>query len=42
MPHNMIELGTAGDWLKCAKSNLAIAKQPKSDWAESQIECTEP
>lgn len=31
MPHNLNELGTPEDWLKRAKSNLAIARQPKTE-----------
>lgn len=40
MPHEISELGTPEDWLKRAKSNLAIARQPKTEeilWAESEI-----
>ncbi len=31
MPHERNGLGTPEDWLKRAKSNLAIAKQPKTE-----------
>lgn len=31
MPHEINELGTSEDWLKRAKSNLAIARQPKTE-----------
>lgn len=31
MPHDMSELGTAEEWLKRAKSNLALAKQPRTE-----------
>lgn len=31
MPHDISELGTPEDWLKRAKSNLAIARQPKTE-----------
>lgn len=31
MPHRLSELGTAEEWLKRAKSNIAIAKQPRSE-----------
>ena len=31
MPHNQSNLSLAEEWLKRAKSNLALAKQPKSE-----------
>ena len=31
MPHNPQELGSPEDWIKRAKSNLAIAKQPRTE-----------
>lgn len=31
MPHDMSELGTPEEWLKRAKSNLALAKQPRTE-----------
>ena len=31
MPHNQNNLSLAEEWLKRAKSNLALAKQPKSE-----------
>ena len=31
MPHNPNDIGTPQEWLKRAKSNLAIAGQPKTD-----------
>lgn len=31
MPHDINELGTPEDWLRRAKSNLAIARQPKTE-----------
>lgn len=31
MPHDISELGTPEDWLKRARSNLAIAKQAKAE-----------
>jgi HEPN domain-containing protein len=30
MPHNPKELGSPEDWIRRAKSNLAIAKQPRT------------
>lgn len=30
MPHNSSDLGTPKEWLNRAKSNLAIARQPKT------------
>ena len=31
MPHNPQELGSPEDWIKRAKSNIAIAKQPRTE-----------
>lgn len=31
MPHDLKELGTPQEWLKRAKSNLALAKQPRTE-----------
>jgi HEPN domain-containing protein len=31
MPHDLSEVGTPQEWLKRAKSNLALAKQPRTE-----------
>lgn len=31
MPHDEHDIGSPEEWLKKAKSNIAIAKQPKSE-----------